>query len=493
MILRGVLAIFTAPMQRTFVTNLLLLLVLNLLVKPFYLLGIDAGVQEAVGPAVYGSYAALVSLSFLLNIVLDLGITNYNTRHIARHTHLMGKYLSGVAGLRLLLAGVYALVTLGVGAALGYRNAALTMLGWLVLNQALVAGLLYLRSNIAGAQRFRWDSLLSVLDRLILIGGVGWLLWGRSTGRSFRIEWFVWAQTLAYGLTFLVALAMTLRLSGGARFGFNVAFSRVVLRQSFPYALLILLMTFYYRTDTLMLERLLDEGAYHAGVYAQGFRYFEALNMMGYLFAGLLLPMFSRQLRQGQDVAPLALLALRLLLAGALTTAAFVHWHAGDLLGLLYSDLDPAAAPSFRLLVHCFVGVSVTYVFGTLLTAAGDLRKLNYVAGGGALLNIALNLVLIPRWQVEGAAWASLFTQWLTALVQARLACQAHRMPGLAQVVISASAFVTLVLCAAWFTRDLGVPVAAGVVALLALALLPVTGLVKPALLRDAMKLPLPR
>jgi hypothetical protein len=95
------LRIFTPPMQRTFLLNLLLLLALNLLVKPFYLLGIDAGVQDAVGASTYGTYAALLSLSFLLNIVLDLGITNYTTRHIAQHTHLMGKYLSGVAGVRI--------------------------------------------------------------------------------------------------------------------------------------------------------------------------------------------------------------------------------------------------------------------------------------------------------------------------------------------------------------------------------------------------------
>ena len=84
-------------MQRTFLTNLALVLVLNLLVKPFYILGIDAGVQQAVGAEVYGGYAALLSLSFLLNIVLDLGLTNYSTRHIAQHTQLMGKYVGGVA------------------------------------------------------------------------------------------------------------------------------------------------------------------------------------------------------------------------------------------------------------------------------------------------------------------------------------------------------------------------------------------------------------
>jgi O-antigen/teichoic acid export membrane protein len=492
-VLPAELAIFTPPMQRAFLTNLLLLLVLNLLVKPFYLLGIDAGVQEAVGPRVYGNYAALVSLSFLLNIVLDLGITNFNTRHIARHGHLMAKYLSGVAGLRLLLAAVYAGITVGVALVLGYRGATLGILGWLVLNQILVAGILYLRSNIAGAQRFRWDGLLSVLDRLLLIMGVGWLLWGRAGGAPFRIEWFVWAQTLAYAVTFVVALMMTLRLSGGARFGFNVAFSRVVLRQSFPYALLILLMTFYYRTDTLMLERLLPDGAYQAGVYAQGYRYFEALNMLGYLFAGLLLPMFSRQLKEAVPVGPLAILALRLLLAGGLACAAFVHWFAGDLLALLYTDLDPAAAHTFRLLVYCFVGVTVTYVFGTLLTAAGDLRQLNYVAGFGAILNLLLNLWLIPRWQVEGAAWASLITQWLTAGFQVWLARRSHGIDGLASLALRAMMYLAALLFAGWMMQDMPLLPAAAVLGGLALLVLQVGGLLRWNMLRDAMNWPMLR
>ena len=125
-------------MQRTFLTNLGLILVLNLLVKPFYILGIDAGVQEAVGATAYGGYAALLSLGFLLNIVLDLGITNYNTRHIAQHTHLMGKYFSGVVGVRFVLAGLYAVLSLGVGLLLGYSGDQLSMLGWLVLNLSLI-------------------------------------------------------------------------------------------------------------------------------------------------------------------------------------------------------------------------------------------------------------------------------------------------------------------------------------------------------------------
>ena len=423
-------------MQRTFLSNLGLILVLNLLVKPFYILGIDAGVQDAVGATVYGGYAALLSLGFLLNIVLDLGITNYNTRHIAQHTHLMGKYFSGVVGVRFVLAGLYAVLSLGVGLLLGYSGDQLSMLGWLVLNQILAATILYFRSNIAGAQHLRTDSLLSVLDRLLLIGMVGWALWGRVGGAPFRIEWFVWAQTISYGITTVVALVLVLRLSGKVIPKWDMTFGRVVLRQSFPYALLILLMTFYYRTDTLMLERMLPDGAFEAGVYYQGFRFFEAFNMIGYLFAGLLLPLFSRMLspkagpgasgREGLD--PLVGMAFKLVLAGSLAIAVIGSVHAIDFMQLLYSTNTVRSGTVFALLIWSFVGVCTTYIFGTLLTAGGDLRTLNWLAGIGAVVNICLNAILIPRYQAEGAAWASLVTQMATAVAQVILAVRIYKL-----------------------------------------------------------------
>lgn len=425
-------------MQRSFLVNLALVLVLNLLVKPFYILGIDAGVQDAVGAATYGTYAALLSLGFLLNILLDLGITNYNTRHIARHTDQMGAYVGGMIGVRMVLALLYGGTTLGAGMLLGYHGEQMTMLGWLAFNQVLVATILYLRSNIAGAQRFRTDSLLSVLDRLLLIGMVGWLLWGRSSDVSFRIEWFVWAQTAAYGVTALVALAVVLHVArsttgGGVRPGWDLAFGRTVLRESFPYALLVLLMTFYYRIDTLMIERLLPDGAYQAGVYYQGFRVFEAFNMLGYLMAGLLLPMFSRLLAMESDtraqVGRLVVLAFRLVLAGALAVAVFGTLRAQEVMDLFYNSDTGRAAPVFMALIWSFVAVCTTYVFGTLLTAGGELRTLNVLAGCGALLNIGLNLWFIPRYQAEGAAWASLLTQGLTAMAQLLLAVKVFGLP----------------------------------------------------------------
>ena len=164
------------------------------------------------------------------------------------------------------------------------------------------------------------------------------MLWGRATDTPFQIMWFVQAQTAAYAVTLIIALVMVLRLSGRVQVAWKPAFSWVVMKRSFPFALLILLMTFYYRIDTLILERMLPDGKEQAGIYYQGFRFFEALNMLGFLVAGLLLPMFSRMLKDRVDVSPLASLSFRLVLAGAIAAAVFGSLHSAEVLGLLYTE-----------------------------------------------------------------------------------------------------------------------------------------------------------
>src|ERR1041384_6206660 len=89
-------------MQRKFVTNLALVLSLNLIIKPFWILGIDRMVQNAVGTVQYGYYYSLLGFSFLLNIILDFGITNFNNKNIAQNNHLLSKHFASIVLLRIM-------------------------------------------------------------------------------------------------------------------------------------------------------------------------------------------------------------------------------------------------------------------------------------------------------------------------------------------------------------------------------------------------------
>jgi O-antigen/teichoic acid export membrane protein len=90
-----------------------------------------------------------------------------------------------------------------------------------------------------------------------------------------------------------------MRKAGSITFRMDFPFLVSTIRNSFPYALLVLLMTVYGRVDSVVIERVLPNGGEAAGIYAQAFRLLDAANMFPFLFAGLLLPIFSRMIKEG--------------------------------------------------------------------------------------------------------------------------------------------------------------------------------------------------
>ena len=405
-------------MQKTFLSNLILIVVLNLLIKPFYILGIDAEVQNRVGAEVYGNYFALLNFSFLLNVLLDFGITNFNSKTIAEHPKLVNSYFGKLLSIRFVLFFLYLIFTLSAGFTIGYSKHEIYLLSLLVLNQFLVATIQFSRSNFAGLHLFKIDSIISVLDRLLMIVLCGVMLWTPVMGTEFKIEWFVYAQTFSYLMTMLFAVVMLKLKIGKLKIQFQKVFSIALLKQSFPYALLILLMTFYNRVDSVMLERMLVDGDKQAGVYAQGFRYLDAVNMFALLFAGLLLPIFARLIKNKISIQPILELGVKILIPISIIIGMTAFFFKYDLMSYRYDANLEEASKSFGYLILSFIPVSITYIFGTLLTANGSLKQLNIMAVGGVILNIGLNIILIPSYKAEGAAVATLITQVITALIQ---------------------------------------------------------------------------
>ncbi len=411
-------------MQRKFITNLALLLLLNLLIKPFWILGIDRSVQNAVSPQSFGIYSAIFSFSLLLNILLDFGITNFNNKNIAQNNNLLNKHLSSIVLLRVALGAVYFIITIAAGFIIGYTSDELLMLMVLGFNQFLLSFILYLRSNIAGLHLFKTDSIISVLDRTLMIGICAYLLWGRgSTGQPFEIWWYVYAQTAAYLATICITFVIVIKKAKLKRLYWNKTFLLVVLKKSYPYAVLVLLMTFYNRIDTVMLERMLPDGKEQTSIYVSAYRLLDSANMIAFLFAGLLLPMFSRMIKLKHNVDKLVKLSYSILAFGSIIVAVGSFFYSDYIMELLNTNHIEESSKVFGVLMSCFIAISITYVFGTLLTANGNLKQLNIMASIGMALNIVLNIFLIPMYKAYGSALSSLITQFITAMFQVYL-CQ---------------------------------------------------------------------
>ncbi|MEO0312593.1 MAG: hypothetical protein RIQ89_2250 [Bacteroidota bacterium] len=407
-------------MQKKFLSSLVILLFLNLLIKPFWVLGIEVMVQNAVGAEQYGFYYAIFNFSFLLNIFLDVGITNFNNKNIAQNNHLLSKHFASIVVLRFLLAVTFTLVTLIGGLIIGYTDDMMKMLIAVLVNQILISTIAYLRSNLAGLHLFKTDSIISVLDRLIMILICGALLINHSASGTFDIRWFIYAQTMAYFITALITAIIVMDKAKVRKLKWRWAFFMMILKKSYPYAILVLLMTFYNRIDGVMLERLLPfrRGAYEAGIYASAYRLLDASNMIAFLFAGLLLPIFARMLKLKESVEQLVQLTFSILIVPAFLVVITCVVYSNELMALLYKDHIEASAAVFRVLICCFVPIASVYIFGTLLTANGNLKQLNIMASAGMVINIILNIFLIPKMEALGAAISSFSTQLLCALAQ---------------------------------------------------------------------------
>lgn len=446
-------------MEKKFFSNLILVLLLNVVIKPLYILGIDAEIlriTEINDPGCYGTYFSLLSLSFIFNIVLDLGVNNFNTRNIAQNNQLIEKHFSRIFTLKLVLSFIYLMILIIVGFLLDF---AIKEIKWLVIigfNQVLVGIILYLRSNLSALLLFKRDGLLSVIDRLILILFCGYFIWIKTNHSFITIDFFILSQTFAYLLTIIIGLFSLIKFSKIPKIQWDKLFFTLIIKKSTPYAILIFLMSVYYYSDVVMLEKIRNN--IEVVNYAYGYRFFMAFNMLGFLFAGLLLPIFSKLIVEKKSVIPVSWLSFKLIYFFAFVICISIWTYKSEILNWRYginSSVLEHSSETFGWLMISFIAISCNYIFGTLLTANGSLKSLNILAVFGIIINVYLNLILIPKNGSVGAAFASAFTQFFILIVQFILCFKYFKFQYHIYSVVQILSFTLLSIYGAYKLNDL--------------------------------------
>ncbi len=262
---------------------------------------------------------------------------------------------------------------------------------------------------------------------------------------------------------------------------------KVLLAPAIPLAVSGFVMQLYYNVDKLMLEGFRTTA--EVGQYEVAYK----LYALGIAAAGVLYTAFYPALsgafgdagamrREGRRFGGVLLaLGPPVALAGAVV--------APDLLGLLFGQDYLEATLALRVL---FVYAGVTYVsmaFGVPLMAWDDERSYLRAVLGGGVANVVLNVALIPRFGIAGAAVATLASE---AIVMVGMAVRYRRLsgtlhPGL--LARGAAAAVGGGLLPAGAGVALGLPLAATLtlVAVGVAAAGWISGLIAPRTLLDAL------
>jgi len=397
----------------------------------------DMQVQVEVGDK-YGLYHALLNATLILNILLDLGLNNYNNRKVSITNNRFKQYFQNISAIRFGLAISYLIVLQLYGILSNYNTGDLWFLFLLGLSQVFLSSILYLRSNFTAFGKFKLDSFFSVFDRFLMILGVLYLFSNKDQG-YVNLENFIYIQVFGYSISFFIGLIILLKIGRPFAPKIQRRFSIVLLKKSAPYALIVLLMSAYHSSDAIMIERMLMDGEAETAIYAQSMRILTALNNYAYLFAVLLLPMFSKLLSKKKSIQGLITTSSSLLLYGVSSIAILLAYYSDDIIGICYGNFSnhdrfingvfnkeaiinqPAILVSsdiFELIIYGIIPMSINYCFGTLITASGNMKLLNKIAFFSLTINVILNLYLIPLYGAYGAALSSLITQSFSGLGQ---------------------------------------------------------------------------
>ncbi|MCO5233205.1 MAG: oligosaccharide flippase family protein [Chitinophagales bacterium] len=403
-------------MRQSFLFNTFFALLVNFIIKPIWIFGIDRTVQNELGSHEYGLYFAVFNFTYLFQIFLDFGLQNYTQTEISLDNSQFGKLFPALLSSKLLMTVIYLLLSITAAAALGYIQ--YDFFPWLVLNQILLSFNIFLRANINAHKLFIKDAILSSLDKFLMIIGCSIMILPHPKMIELNISNFVWIQTISLTVTTFVCIYFSLQLSTQFYWRFDKKLFKRIIVSTIPFAIIYFLMTVYYRIDTVMIEKMLGtKGAYEAGIYAQSYRIMESVNNIGYIIAGILLPIFANKISQIDQVRKIILQGFNIMLVIIVPIVLGGAFYSKEIISTLYKDAPQYSSSIFTILLFNFVPVGLLYVFGPLLTVKKSFRIMIPSLFIASLLNIGLNYILIPQNGALGAAYATFATQILMLII----------------------------------------------------------------------------
>lgn len=396
-------------MSKKFASQVVVLVLVNLIIKLIWIFGVERGVQIEVGFAEYGLYYSLFNFTFILSAISDPGLSNYLIRSLSTYKVNTNHYYS-LFFLKLFLSFAFFLMALSLGYLMGYRDDYFELLLLLSVYHFLWSFLIYLRGYLKALQLFNLETFFSVFDKLLLIALFLPFLY-LKTDFINSIYFFAASQVIAV----LVSLAIcffVLKSKGIVlfeRLNFKPDFS--VLKKVGPFAVFTFLVLAYNKIDTIMLEKMLINGQLETGIYAAAYRLLDASNMLPILFASLFYPIVSQNLALKKDITKSVNVSFEVLFSLSIIIAFACWFYKTELMFFLYGTKSSVyLAQIFGVLMFSSPLIVLFYIFSTVLTANQNLKGLNLISASGLLLNVLINLFLIPKHQALGAATSTLIS-----------------------------------------------------------------------------------
>jgi O-antigen/teichoic acid export membrane protein len=384
------------------------LIILNMLVKPVWLFFIDRQVQNIVGFEEYGKYFAILNLSYVLFFLSDIGLSNMLNQRMANHSTLN---LLQLFRIKFFLLFLYFIVFCFIGWLTHISN--WSILFCVIAIQVLTSLFIFFRNIITANQFFTVDAWFSIIDKSLMVIFCGSILYTSFFG-NISLLLFLQIQIICTGIAAITAflfIAKNKLITLAEKENIDQ-----LIKQVLPFALIILLMSIHYRLDGFLLERIHSKGALEAGIYASAYRLLDASNMVGYLASSFLVAFVARHLKEKELLEDAVFNTRHVLMFCSIGVVAFVIVFAPWLQQLLYHSKNNYNTLVIQLCIATFPAYCLVHVYGSALTGAARFNQFISILIFSVLINIVLNIALIPSFGALGCCVAALCSQYFCGM-----------------------------------------------------------------------------
>ena len=364
-------------------------------------------VARILGEINLGEYALFLAVIMTAQVLFDAGLSSVLVREVAKKPQLALEWWRGTAWCKLLILPVATGLFLFspwelLWPAFANQSPVLIAIAIGIIYADTISQLAY--AVLRGLQTTKFEAIgIAVGQLFICFTGTAFLLSGWSTLEALTLALLVGSVwNLIFSLFKLVQ-----------RLGASILVPKSILglqplRLAFMFFIAALAVKVYSFADSFILNHLAGPAA--VGNYSVAFKLTNAFQFLPIALVGGLYPALSAELNTPDRLKDLLIKSWRYLSLIILPVSVGLSLYAEELIPFIFGNQFPQAAPVLAILPWLLWPLFWDYPIGSLLNAAGLQSKKTLAIIIALVVNIGLNLILIPEAGVVGAAIASIIS-----------------------------------------------------------------------------------
>lgn len=346
-----------------------------------------------------------LAFTAILSVIADFGLGTLATREVSRNQALAGKYLTNVATMRLCLGGAYIALTAFLVNVIGYPQQTIFVTYVIAFSVVLNTISGTVAAMFQAFQELQYVAIGSVLTSIMRLVSIA-----AAIVLRIGVVGFAWVYVIANA----IALAY-LCIAYSRRFKWegpwiDSTFWRIALKEAWPMAALAISVMVYFRIDVVILS--LFKGAAEIGFYTVAYTVSEMTTIIPTMFMASLFPLISQMHENSRhSFADTCAKSMKYMLFVGLPMAFTVTLWAPPVITLFYGSAFSRSAVALQIIIWSAAAMYVGIILGSTFVSA-NLQKLSLkLTIGAVVFNIALNLLVIPRYGYLGASATTVATE----------------------------------------------------------------------------------